>query len=249
MFRRAWKPLAASVAVGGSGYYFYRTAAGQTFEIPIKQRGPDGKTEMSTKTLSLISLKEADARIQERAVAEATARPDGFRWRYSTAALASNDPIEDAHANQIVERDPSDPSAPGDYLFFAVMDGHGGFSTSQLLSRILTKAVALELAQLVAGSQPPPPAKGFLARLASYVRSSPPVQAPKDANPTLVSQAIQDAFVKLDAELLQAPLRILANNIDKEGWANKTVPDLSKHPLALSSMLPAVSGIPFANVL
>jgi hypothetical protein len=42
--------------------------------------------------------------------------------------VAANDPLEDATANQVIRRDEGD----GDLLFFSVMDGHGGFYTSQV---------------------------------------------------------------------------------------------------------------------
>ncbi|KAF4619543.1 hypothetical protein D9613_005273 [Agrocybe pediades] len=243
MLRRAWKPIAATVAVGGPAYYYYKTyhSAPQTFDINVRSRGPTGKAEMSTKTFLLSPLKDLEARIRQDAISESQVRPDGLAWKYTTAQLASNDPIEDAFTSQIVQRDESDPSYPGDYLFFAVMDGHGGFETSRLLSRVLIKAVALELTDLVKDPKSAPKT-GLLDRIKSSLWLSSPVKVPGDADPSRVSQAIEQAFVKLDNELLQTPLRILANNIDAEGWKNKTIPDLSQHPLALTSMLPAISG-------
>lgn len=199
---------------------------------------------MTLRSFPLLPMKEVDARIRENETTETHVRPDGLTWKWTTANLASNDPIEDANASQIVERDASDPSAPGDYLFFAVMDGHGGYETSRLLSRVLIKAVALELAGLA--KDPKSIAQsGLLDRVRSLLwlsPSSPSVKAPFDADPSRVSQTIEQAFTKLDNELLQTPLRILANNIDQEGWKSKQLPDLSQHPLALTSMLPAISG-------
>lgn len=42
--------------------------------------------------------------------------------------MNANDPLEDATANQVIRRDEGD----GDLLFFTVMDGHGGYYTSQV---------------------------------------------------------------------------------------------------------------------
>ncbi|KAH9948406.1 protein serine/threonine phosphatase 2C [Amylocystis lapponica] len=64
--------------------------------------------------------------------------------------------------------------------------------------------------------------------------------APSDADPAAVSVAIQRAFSSLDAELINAPLRILADHLSKSTTDGKTPPDLSKHPLALPSMQPAI---------
>ena len=242
--RRLWKPVVATVVVGGPAYYFYKHYSDpRTFVLPIKTRGTDGKIEMSTRTISILPLKEVEARFQKNAVSETHNRPNGISWTRTTAFLASNDPIEDAHCNQIIERDASDPSAPGDFLFFAVMDGHGGYQTSQLLSRVLIKGVALELSALTAESNSRPQL-GLAGRLQSLLWSTrpPSIPCPLDADPHRVSLAIQDAFTKLDTELIETPIRILANSLDKESRKMKKIPDLSKHPLALPSMVPAVSG-------
>ncbi|KAJ7592748.1 hypothetical protein C8J56DRAFT_929370 [Mycena floridula] len=127
--------------------------------------------------------------------------------------MASNNPIEDANAHQIIQRDQSD----GEYLFFAVMDCHGSRETSQLLSRILIKATALEIANLSATSSKP-------GKQAS---------SPRDADPTQMSLAIRKAFENLDPEILKAPLRVLAENIDAESRKLNKIPD---------TMLPAISG-------
>lgn len=244
MLRRVWKPVVATVVVGGPAYYFYRQYVDpRTFVLPIKTRGADGKIETSTRTISFLPLKDVEARFQENAISETHNRPNGISWTRTTAFLASNDPIEDAHSNQIIERDASDPSAPGDYLFFAVMDGHGGHRTSQLLSRILIKGVALELSALTAESSLRPQL-GLAGRFQSLLWSTRPQSIPRplDADPYRVSLAIQDAFMKLDTELIHTPIRILADSLDEESRKMKKIPDLSKHPLALTSMIPAVSG-------
>lgn len=246
MFKRAWKPVAATVVVGAPAYYYYKTrySAPQTFDFHMKVRGPTGKPEMSTRTFPLLPLKELEARIQENATSETVVRVDGITWKHTTANLASNDPIEDAHAAHVIGRDESDPSAPGDYLFFAVMDGHGGYETSRLLSRVLIQGVALELAKLIVDPNSSPQS-GLLDRVRSllWIAPSKSVRAPLDADPARVSKAIETAFTNLDNELLQAPLRVLANNMGSEDYKNKTIPDLSQHPLALTTMLPAISGV------
>lgn len=245
MLRRAWKPIAAVVVVGAPGYIYYKsTTTPQTFDLPVRVKGANGKSEMSTRTLPLLSMDTLVARIREYATSNTHARLDGITWKYTTAALASNDPIEDANASQITERDAVDPSAPGDYLFFTVMDGHGGHHTSQLLSRILINAVALELSALVVGPSPAAPQTGLLQNVKSLLWSSPQnTHTALDSDPQHVSLAIQDAFTKLDIELLNAPLRVLANGLDDESRKNKIIPDLSQHPLALPTMLPAISGM------
>lgn len=241
MLRNAWKPIAATGVVGASGYAFYRYyyTRNQTFELPVKSKGEDGKVVMTNKTLRLLPMSEVDARVREHASEEARARPGGIVWKHTTATLASNDPIEDANASQVIARDPEDPSGPGDWLFYTVMDGHGGYETSKLLSRVLINAVALELSSLIP--------KQKTSAQSSYLRSmwstsSPTTPAVSDSNPSVVSEAIQNAFKKLDNELINAPLRVLANNMDGQSFKDKKIPDLSQHPMALQTMLPAISG-------
>lgn len=242
MLRHAWKPIAASVVVGTPAYLVYRRYSQvKTFEIPVRVKGSSGKSEMSTKTVTMLPLQELEARINENAVLHTTTRPNGIAWKHTTATLASNNPIEDANAHQLIERDASDPSGPGDYVFFAVMDGHGGFDTSRLLSKTLIKGVALELANLISNSSATPPL-GLMNRVKSLLGSYPSLQS-SIATPDKVAHAIETAFVNLDKELLQTPLRILANSMDQEAYKTKTIPDLSKHPLALTAMKPAISGI------
>ena len=60
-----------------------------------------------------------------------------------------------------------------------------------------------------------------------------------DANPTYVSLAIQTAFANLDSQIINAPLRILAEHLKQ----SKDLPDLTQHPMAVASMLPALSGM------
>jgi pyruvate dehydrogenase phosphatase len=237
MIRRAWKPLVVATVVGVPGYLYYRHRKQQTFDLPVKTRGPDGKYEMTNHKFSLLSMDAVNARIAENAVSESKLRPGGILWKYTTASLASNDPIEDAHTSAIIKRDETDPSAPGDFLFFAVMDGHSGTHTSQLLSKILVNAVVLELTDLIVGKGVRP---GLLESLKYAIWPRKPTLVASDADPDQVSLAIQSAFTKLDATLINAPLQILAANIDK--GSKGSIPDLSQHPLALKTMLPAISG-------
>ncbi|KAJ3533086.1 hypothetical protein NMY22_g7478 [Coprinellus aureogranulatus] len=248
---RAWKPLAAAVAVGGPAYVYYRYRTKQeTFEITVKARGADGKPEMQTRSFPLLPLKVLEARLQQNTSANTHHRPDGIVWKHTTASLSSNDPIEDANANAIVARDEGDPAAPGDFLFFAVMDGHGGYETSQLLSKVLIKAVAAKLFALNSPKHMDSPGHSWFGGLKNSLWGSSPTAAQSpaqahatpDADPKRVSGAIEEAFVELDQEILNAPLRVLAANVDEETRKKGIIPDLSKHPLALKTMHPAISG-------
>ena len=248
MLRRTWRPLAGAVAIGGPAYlyYQYRTKP-ETFELAVRARGADGKPDMQTRTFPLLPLKVLEARLQQNATSNSHHRPGGIIWKHTTASLASNDPLEDANANAIVTRDDTDPAAPGDFLFFAVMDGHGGYDTSQLLSKVLIKAVASKIFALNSANTPASPNAGWLdiLKAALWLSSPRPSQEPsatRDSDPQRVSTAIVDAFTELDQEILNAPLRVLAGSVDEETRKKGVIPDLSKHPLGLKTMHPAISG-------
>lgn len=240
MWRRAWKPAAAFTCVSAGTSYLYYTYKRPLVEIPVSVRGADGKREMTNKSFPLLSMSDVDARLREHVQDHTEARPNGLTWKHTTAFLPSNDPIEDANSHQIIQRDESDPAGPGDYLFFAVMDGHGGYDTSRLLSRTLIKAVALELSSL--SSDPNNQSSGILQSLKSIIKAPAQALASRDDDPKQVSSAIQRAFVNFDSELLKAAPRVLAVNWDEDSRKKQIVPDLSKHPLALQTMLPAISG-------
>ncbi|KAF6762233.1 phophatase 2C family protein [Ephemerocybe angulata] len=248
MLSRAWRPLTAVVAVGGPAYIYYQYRTKQeTFEITVKARGADGKPEMQSRVFPLLPLKVLEARLQQNATSKSHHRPGGIVWQHTTASLASNDPLEDANANAVVTRDENDPAGPGDFLFFAVMDGHGGYETSQLLSKVLIRAVAGKIFALNAPDAPSAGSGGWFSGLKNTVWKSAPAQAQSptreaDADPKRVSSAIEEAFVELDQEILNAPLHVLAANIDEETRKKGIIPDLSKHPLALKTMHPAISG-------
>lgn len=82
MLRRAWKPALAVTAPALAGYLYY-TSREQTFDLPVRVRGPDGKATMSTRTLPLMSMSAVDARIRENATEHTVTRP-GITWRHST---------------------------------------------------------------------------------------------------------------------------------------------------------------------
>lgn len=241
MLRRVWKPLAATtVLIGTPSYLYYTFTKQQTFDLAVKVRGADGIPIMANRTFSLLSQNAVKDRLVENASSDSFSRPDSTVWRYATASVAANDPLEDAHADAIIARDPSDPSAPGDWLFFTVMDGHGGPHTSRLLSKTLINAVVLELSSLIHSQDVPK--SGLLEKLKLMFRTSLPRFREDPQNPERISLAIRNAFTKLDQELINAPLSVLAANLDAESIKKNILPDLSKHPLALQTMLPAVSG-------
>lgn len=248
MLKRLWKPVVgATLLVGAPSYLYFKytskPAPRKTFDLPVRVRGPDGKAVMMNRPIPLLTREEVDARLNEHAEAVSTIRPGGIVWKQATAFLAANSPIEDANASKVIERDPSDVSSPGDLLFFTVMDGHGGPYTSRLLSKVLIPAVALELALLIHGPDNAPPKASVLQDVRSLIWPAKTTSPrPSDADPQQTSLAIQRAFAKLDSEIVDSPLRLLADEMTKTDADKNLIPNLSQHPMAIASMLPAMSG-------
>ena len=127
MFRRAWKPIAGTViGIGApaSLYYYYSRVKPATFDLQVRETGPDGKRFMATRTFEMLSTEQVEKRFKDSTIVQSTVRPGGLVWHRATASLASNNPIEDASASAIIEKDKTGKGPDGDLLFFAIMDGH-----------------------------------------------------------------------------------------------------------------------------
>ena len=242
MHRRAWKPIFGAVAIMvPPAYLYYRY---NTFTINVKEKGPDGKPYVVKRSFPLLSKPTVDDRINEFAVSTAQLPSQGLVWKHSTAYLASNDPIEDAHAQAIISTEATSSDPARSLLFYAVMDGHAGLHTSRLLSHVLIPAVVLELSSSTRNSNTHPKSSSSVLdvfRSLFSSRSLPHADAPQEGHVERVSKAIRRAFDVVDFEIVNGPLRVLAANVNKLDTTN--VPDLSQHPMAEASMSPALSGM------
>ncbi|EAW08046.1 type 2C protein phosphatase ptcF [Aspergillus clavatus NRRL 1] len=107
--------------------------------------------------------------------------------RYDIVQVPSNSPIEDDHAEKIVEVSPSVAPA-SDWMFWAIFDGHSGWTTSAKLRNVLISYVARELNTT------------YKAAAADASLVSPTSEA--------VDAAIKEGFVRLDND-------IVYNSVDK----------------------------------
>jgi pyruvate dehydrogenase phosphatase len=244
MHRRAWKPILGTVAIMVPPAYLYFTYnRTPTFSINVKEKGPDGKPYVVKRSFPLLSKPAVNNQINEFAVSTSQTPSQGLVWKHSTAYLASNDPIEDAHAQATISTEATSFDPARSLLFYAVMDGHAGFHTSRLLSHVLIPAVVLELSSSVHdGGALPKSSSSILDVFRSLFssRSLPHAGAPQEGHVERVSKAIRRAFDDVDFEIVNGPLRVLAANASKLDTTN--VPDLSQHPMAEASMSPALSG-------
>ena len=135
--------------------------------------------------------------------------------RYDIVQIPSNNPIEDDHAEKIVEVPQSvTRPAPGatnsDWMFWGVFDGHSGWTTSAKLRQVLISYVARELSNTY---------KSALADSSSKLPS-----------PQAIDAAIKRGFVALDHEIVHASVE----KVNKNG---------TKHKAAAAELLaPALSG-------
>ncbi|KAI0355181.1 protein serine/threonine phosphatase 2C [Trametes cingulata] len=101
--------------------------------------------------------------------------------RYDIVRLASNEPVEDEHAEAVL------PVPSGYWSFFGLFDGHSGRDTSVWLSDNLIPAVTGALADL-------------------YNRARGNAVSTPEPTPAEIERTLTDTFRKLDEDIVSAPL-------------------------------------------
>ncbi len=109
-------------------------------EEPISKTTSDGR-----RIVEMLSPEQATEMLRKTEESFSVKRGQGVT-RYDIVQLSSNDPIEDDHAEQIVEvKTPSADAQNDDWMFWGVFDGHSGWTTSATLRESLISYVAREL--------------------------------------------------------------------------------------------------------
>ncbi|KAK2763888.1 hypothetical protein FQN54_009506 [Arachnomyces sp. PD_36] len=161
---------------------------GQFYTSEIDQNTPLSKTVDSSgrKVLEMLTPEQANERLRRTEESYLVGRGGGV-VRYDVVQLPSNNPIEDDHAEKIVEVPQSiagaaDGAPSSDWMFWGVFDGHSGWTTSAKLRQVLISFVARELN-------------------ATYksAASDPAVNVP---SPEAIDTAIKKGFVRLDNEIV-----------------------------------------------
>lgn len=133
--------------------------------------------------------------------------------RYDLVQIPSNNPIEDDHAEKIVEvpqsvTPPPEGTSSSDWMFWGVFDGHSGWTTSAKLRQVLISYVARELNST------------YKAAL-----TDPSLTLP---SPRSIDAAIKRGFVALDDEIVKASVeRVMKNKKQKAAAAELLAPALS----------------------
>ncbi|KAG7194369.1 uncharacterized protein KQ657_004581 [Scheffersomyces spartinae] len=130
--------------------------------------------------------------------------------RYDICQLASNSPIEDDRAEEIVQvplLQDNNIKTNTDWMFFGIFDGHGGWTTSGKLRDQLISYVIHELGSVFK----PAGEENF-----RYIPTS-----------ATIDQAIKNGFLKLDHEIVNKNIEKLLTNNNKAKAAELLMPALS----------------------
>ncbi|KAF2204738.1 protein serine/threonine phosphatase 2C [Delitschia confertaspora ATCC 74209] len=163
------------------------------------------------KVLEMLTPEQASQKLRKNEESWLVGRGQGV-VRYDVVQIPSNDPIEDDHAEKIIEvpqtvAAPGNGSAPSDWMFWGVFDGHSGWVTSAKLRQTLISYVARELDTTY---------KSALA--------DPSLQLP---TPESVDRAIKTGFVRLDHEIVHESVEKVQKAQSKLAAAEMLAPALS----------------------
>ncbi|KIW31383.1 uncharacterized protein PV07_03036 [Cladophialophora immunda] len=184
----------------------------QFFTGSIVGDGPLAKDtdDYGRKVLEMMTPEQATERLRKNEQSFLVGRGRGV-VRYDMVQLPSNDPIEDDHAEKIVEVPntvaATEGSTSSDWMFWGVFDGHSGWTTSAKLRQVLISFAARELNRT------------YKAALSDAKSPFP--------SPAAIDQALKSAFVKLDNEICLDSVNKLSKNPSKRLAAEILAPALS----------------------
>ncbi|KAI0484217.1 protein phosphatase 2C [Xylariaceae sp. FL0804] len=140
--------------------------------------------------LEMLSPEQATEKLRQTEASFLVDRGQGV-LRYDHVQLASNNPIEDDHAEKIVEVSSPLEKANSDWMFWGVFDGHAGWTTSAKLRQTLINYVAREL--------------NTTYKAAGTVGTMP--------SPDAVDAAMKAGFTRLDNEIVHESVdKVLKSN-------------------------------------
>lgn len=153
--RTALLALAAFAAAGGA-YYYETYITGDKDDATFTM-----KIARQNHTFNLLSKADAEEKLCRNQTSVSPNRPGNPVIRWDRNWLGSNEPCEDRSAVDLIPRERSATSTPTgteetvegqkDLVLFSIIDGHGGWATSELLSKVLHPTLSLGLAGLQAG--------------------------------------------------------------------------------------------------
>jgi pyruvate dehydrogenase phosphatase len=166
--------------------------------------GPISKDtdDSGRKVLEMMSPDQVTQKLRKNEESYIVGRGQGV-VRYDVVQIPSNDPIEDDHAEKIIEVPSTSPeSQPSDWMFWGVFDGHSGWTTSAKLRQTLISYVARELNSTYTNKTALP-------------------------TPESIDHAIKTGFLKLDHEIIHASVDKVTSQKSKRVAAELLAPALS----------------------
>ncbi|KAK3387032.1 protein phosphatase 2c [Podospora didyma] len=169
--------------------------------------GPISKTTDNDgrRVLEMLTPEQATEKLRKSEQSYFVNRGQGV-LRYDMVQLPSNDPIEDDHAEKIVEMPSSrtaDGSGSSDWMFWGVFDGHSGWTTSAKLRQTLISFVARELNDTYKAASGLTPSQ------------------------EAVESAIKTGFLRLDDEIVHQSVQKVLQSNNKIVGAEMLAPALS----------------------
>ncbi|KAL3472763.1 protein phosphatase [Aspergillus californicus] len=185
----------------------------QFYTATLSGEQPLHKTtdDSDRRVLEMLTPEQATQKLRKNEESYLVNRGKGV-VRYDIVQVPSNSPIEDDHAEKIVEV-PSSTSAANegqassDWMFWAVFDGHSGWTTSAKLRNVLISYVARELNSTY-----------------KTATSDPSLLAPSSA---AVDAAIKQGFVRLDNDIVHSSADKVLKSSSRRAAAELLAPALS----------------------
>ncbi|KAL4930665.1 type 2C protein phosphatase ptcF [Aspergillus undulatus] len=176
-------------------------------EQPLQKNTDDSDRRL----LEMLTPEQATQKLRKNEESYLVNRGKGV-VRYDIVQVPSNSPIEDDHAEKIVEVPASSAAAnegvsSNDWMFWAVFDGHSGWTTSAKLRNVLISYVARELNSTYKSAS-----------------SDPSLVLPSSA---AVDAAIKQGFVRLDNDIVHGSVNQVFKSNSRRAAAELLAPALS----------------------
>lgn len=182
-----------------------------TGDVPADQPLSKELDHSGRLVMEMLDEGQSTAKLRQQEQSYLVGRGQGV-LRYDLTQLPSNHPIEDDHAEQIIQVPktvalPMEGANTSDWMFWGVFDGHSGWTTSAKLRQSLVTYVARELNSTY---------KQALANAATQMPS-----------PEAVDAAIKKGFVRLDHEIVHESVQKAAKAKSKNAAVEFLAPAYS----------------------
>ncbi|ORY08953.1 phosphatase 2C-like domain-containing protein [Clohesyomyces aquaticus] len=185
---------------------------GSLFTGTITGDGPLSKEtdDLGRKVLEMLTPEQATQKLRKNEESWLVGRGQGV-VRYDVVQIPSNDPIEDDHAEKIIEvpqtTAATEGTAASDWMFWGVFDGHSGWVTSAKLRQTLISFVARELD--------------------NTFKSATADSSLRFPTPESIDRAIKTGFLRLDHEIVHESVAKVKKAQSKLAAAELLAPALS----------------------